>query len=173
MGRYAFSSLDSSLSRSSARASGYNTAIALANGIASGRSAVVSAAANVAYAAISAAQSALQIHSPSRVFTDMGENSVNAFAGGFENEQKSMMGRIKDALDFGMQNAVFASRIETDYGSMSDAIKAGLEGFSAQAMSPININVYARDGQNEKEIANIVMDRLQRMVNQREAVFGT
>lgn len=173
VGRSAISSLDSSLSRSSARASGYNTAIALANGIASGRSAVVSAAANVAYAAISAAQSALQIHSPSRVFLDMGENSVSAFASGFENEQKSMMGRIKDTLDFGMQNAVFASRIETDYGSMSDAIKAGLEGFSAQAMSPININVYARDGQNEREIANIVMDRLQRMVNQREAVFGT
>lgn len=173
VGRSAISSLDSSLSRSSARASGYNTAIALANGIASGRSAVVSAAANVAYAAISAAQSALQIHSPSRVFTDMGENSVNAFAGGFENKQKSMMGRIKDTLDFGMQNAVFASRVETDYGSMSDAIKAGLEGFSTQAMTPININVYARDGQNEREIANIVMDRLQRMVNQREAVFGT
>lgn len=173
VGRSAISSLDSGLSRSSARASGYNTAIALANGIASGRSAVVSAAANVAYAAISAAQSALQIHSPSRVFLDMGENSVSAFASGFENEQKSMMGRIKDTLDFGMQNAVFASRVETDYGSMSDAIKAGLEGFSAQAMTPININVYARDGQNEREIANIVMDRLQRMVNQREAVFGT
>ena len=54
----------------------------LASGIASGRSAVIAAAASVARAAISAAQSALQIHSPSRVTADFGEAFDRGFVKG-------------------------------------------------------------------------------------------
>lgn len=144
----------------------------MANGILSGRSAVISAAASVASAAISAAQSRLQIHSPSRVFLEMGENSVDAFARGFEEEKNDMIRRVGKTLDFSAENAAIEKRMSIDYSSMADALKKGIGRITGQA-GPISINVYASEGQSEREIANAVIERLQHLVDQREAVFGT
>ena len=172
VGRTAVTQINSSLSKSTLRVYGYNASIAMANGILSGRSAVISAAASVASAAISAAQSRLQIHSPSRVFLGMGENSVDAFARGFEEEKNDMIRRVGKTLDFSAENAAIEKRMSIDYSSMADALKKGIGRITGQA-GPISINVYASEGQSEREIANAVIERLQHLVDQREAVFGT
>lgn len=172
VGRTAVSQINASLSKSTLRVYGYNASIAMANGILSGRSAVISAAASVASAAISAAQSRLQIHSPSRVFLGMGENSVDAFARGFEAEKSDMINRVGKTLDFSAENAAIEKRFSVDYSSMTDALKKGIGSMGGQT-GPISINVYAAEGQSEREIADAVIERLQHLVNQREAVFGT
>lgn len=172
IGRLAVSAININLSKGTLRIYGYNASIALANGILSGRSAVISAAASVASAAISAAQSRLQIHSPSRVFLGMGENSVDAFARGFEAEKEDMIRRVGKTLDFSAETATIQKRMSIDYSSITDVLKKRIGSLGAQSAGPININIYAAQGQSEKEIANAVIERLQHVVNQREAVFG-
>ena len=171
VGRTAVTTINTNMQKSTLRIYGYNASIALANGILSGRSAVISAAASVASAAISAARSRLQIHSPSRVFMGMGENSVDAFARGFEVEKNDMIRRVEKTLDFSAENEEIQKRFSVDYNYMTDAIKKGI-GNANGSNSEININVYAAEGQSEREIANAVIERLQHLVNQREAVFG-
>lgn len=169
----ALSSMRSSLSASSFRGMGSNASSALASGILSGRSAVISAASSVAASAISAAQSQLQIHSPSRVFWDMGENSADAYASGMEARKKALIESVAGTLDMNMKNAIQANAAYGDYGAVADAIRSGMNGIQAgTTMGNVAINVYAAEGQSAREIADTVMERLQHLVEQREAVFG-
>lgn len=169
----ALSSMRSSLSASSFRGMGSNASSALASGILSGRSAVISAASSVAASAISAAQSQLQIHSPSRVFWGMGENSADAYASGMEARKKALIESVAGTLDLNMKNAIQANAAYGDYGAVADAIRSGMNGIQAgTTMGNVAINVYAAEGQSAREIADTVMERLQHLVEQREAVFG-
>lgn len=110
--------------------SGYNASMGLANGIYAGRSEVINAASSVAASAIQAAQSTLQIHSPSRVFWGMGENSMNAYAGGFVQDENKLTGEIIETLQFSMANAAAAiygaQTYEAMTGAIIKAISAGL-----------------------------------------------
>lgn len=162
----AVSSMRSGLPSSTFRGMGSNAAYAMANGISSGRSAVISAAASVAASAISAARSQLQIHSPSRVFWDMGENSADAYAGGLEERKKNLIDSVMGTLDFNMQNAIAATRAD------ADPIIRAIEGTAGTNMGGVTMNIYAAEGQSAREIADTVIYRLKHLVNQREAVFG-
>lgn len=67
-------------------ASGYNLSFGLAQGILSGQSTVVNAAVRVAQAAIRAANNTLEVHSPSRVLMETGQNAGQGLAIGMMNE---------------------------------------------------------------------------------------
>lgn len=100
----AISAMKGAAPSSAMYSTGYNVAAGLANGIYAGRSAVINAAASVAASAIAAARSALQIHSPSRVFWEMGNNSMNAYAGGFVENERKLAREVMDTLQFSMDN---------------------------------------------------------------------
>lgn len=106
--------------------SGYNVSIGLANGIYAGRSAAVNAAASVAASAINAARSTLQIHSPSRVFWDMGDNAVNAFASGFMDSERKVAGEVADTLRYSTQNAAAYSGNTGGYENIADSISRAI-----------------------------------------------
>lgn len=59
---------------------GKNVISGLKTGISDGKNSIIDAAKSIANSAIDAAKNAFGIHSPSRVFTDMGENTTSAFA---------------------------------------------------------------------------------------------
>lgn len=106
--------------------SGYNVSIGLANGIYAGGSAAVNAAASVAASAINAARSTLQIHSPSRVFWDMGDNAVNAFASGFMDSERKVAGEVADTLRYSAQNAATYSGNTGGYENIADSISKAI-----------------------------------------------
>lgn len=118
----AISAMRSAAPSSSMYSTGYNVAAGLANGIYAGRSAVINAAISVASSAIAAAQSALQIHSPSRVFWDMGDNAVNAFASGFADSEKKVAGEVTSTLQFSTRNAMDYTGRASNYENIADSV---------------------------------------------------
>lgn len=118
----AISAMRSAAPSSSMYSTGYNVAAGLANGIYAGRSAVINAAISVASSAIAAAQSALQIHSPSRVFWDMGDNAVNAFASGFADSEKKVAGEVASTLQFSARNAIDYTGRASNYENIADSV---------------------------------------------------
>lgn len=161
----AMHALINALDMGTARAYGRNLSDALAGGIRSGEAAVIQAASSVASAAITSAKRKLQIHSPSKVFWEMGENSDDAYALGMEENKRDMMARIQNVMDMGyvkgIQYTIGRSNIEASGGRQERSVNA----------NPI-INVYAAEGQSEETIAEIVMYKLQHQITQREAVYG-
>ncbi len=82
--------------------SGRNMMQGLVNGINSMKGAVMAAAQSVASAAASAVNSALQIHSPSRVMLQSGQYTGEGMAIGMEN----MAGRVREAANAAMSQPV-------------------------------------------------------------------
>lgn len=78
---------------------GYNMARALAIGIQSGQSAVVNAATSAAQAAIRATQQALDIHSPSKVFEEIGEQTGAGFILGIGGQTKAIAAQMNAIMD--------------------------------------------------------------------------
>ena len=145
--------------------SGYYAAIGFANGIRSGRSEVISAAAAVAQAAIIAAENTLEIGSPSKVFKEIGAFSSEGFAIGFDID--SLKKQIESALDFQQRNISNITAAQMKYDPVSRAIKSAPAG-----NVEVHIVVNAAEGQDENEIANRVMYKMQHAVNQKKAVWG-
>lgn len=148
------SGLDANLVRSYGR----NLADSLADGIRAGRSEVIRSATEMAQSAITAAQNTLEIHSPSHVFVDMGENSADAYGIGLENRRKELLRTVAGTMDM--------SGIAASIGP------AEITGNSRTVTYGDNIiNIYATPNQSEDQIADLVMYKIQHRVEQEEAAF--
>ena len=92
------SAVKGSLTATTLRSAGVNAMAGLRNGILAGRSGVISAMRSTARAAINAAKSELQIHSPSKVFEDeVGVMTMRGFGLGVEKEAKEQAKIIRNA----------------------------------------------------------------------------
>lgn len=78
---------------------GYSVSTGLALGIRSGESEVIRAAQEVAQAAITAANNKLEIHSPSHVFWNMGENSMDSYASAVMSKKREVERSVINSLD--------------------------------------------------------------------------
>ncbi len=145
--------------------SGYYAAIGFANGIREGRSEVISAANAVAQAAIIAAENTLEIGSPSKVFKEIGAFTSEGFAIGFDID--GLKKQIASALDFQQRNISNITAAQMKYDPVSRAIKSAPAG-----NIEVHIVVNAAEGQDENEIANRVMHKIQHAVSQKKAVWG-
>lgn len=140
------------------RSYGRNLADSLAAGIRAGQSEVIRSAAEMAQSAITAAQNKLEIHSPSHVFVDMGENSADAYGIGLENRRKELLRTVAGTMDM--------SGIAASIGP------AEITGNSRTVTYGDNIiNIYATPNQSEDQIADLVMYKIQHRVEQEEAAF--
>lgn len=138
---------------------GLNVAYGLANGISAGRSAVVSAVANMCASAVNQARSSLRIHSPSRVFAEIGEYTAEGFGVGYEDKMADVNGMIKKTMDYsGLKPGAGAG---TAAGAYTGAEKIVIE------MPIYNNGIYDRT-----EIAEIAMEGLSRAQGRKLAVKG-
>ena len=128
----------------------------MAAGIRSGRSAVISAASEVAQAAITAAQNKLQIHSPSRVFWGMGENSGEAYADGLESKKAYVRRSVMDALQFSaVKQAVSSSNMNFALGQLEMSLPQVNESEIYQAVYAAIIDGMANDNMSAEFIRAI------------------
>lgn len=79
---------------------GWNLSIGLANGITAGSSSVVNAVANMCQAAVNEARSRLDIHSPSKVFAELGAYTAEGFGVGYESKIADVNGMIRESMDY-------------------------------------------------------------------------
>lgn len=80
------STMQETIKKSNFDSIGYSISSGLAKGIRQGRSLVINAAAAVARSAATAAKQALDSHSPSKVFTVIGQTAPQGLAGGIEKD---------------------------------------------------------------------------------------
>ena len=90
----------SSLGSGTLYSQGYNVAAGLANGIRAGSHMVGSAVASLCASAVAAANSKLEINSPSKVFMRIGAGTAEGFEMGYEKKMGEVKRVIRDSMDF-------------------------------------------------------------------------
>lgn len=78
---------------------GKNVSEGLANGIRAGRSDVINAVARVCEAAVSEARRKLKIHSPSKVFEELGSYTAEGFGVGYQKQMNNVNGMIRSSME--------------------------------------------------------------------------
>lgn len=132
-------------------------------GISAGASAIASAARNAASRALQAAKNFLGIASPSKVMRDqIGKFIPAGIAVGIEANTKP----IVDAMDTLSGETVDAFSLS---GGKPHSIFRESGVSNAYRNTSISINVYPAQGQDEEEIAQSVMQRLQFLISREEA----
>ena len=95
------SAVNGSLTSTTLRSAGVNAMAGLRNGILAGRSGVISAMRSAARAAVNAAKSELQIHSPSKVFeNEVGVMTMRGLGKGVLKESKEQAKIIRNATRY-------------------------------------------------------------------------
>ena len=118
----------------------------LAKGIMSGLSTVVNSAVNVAQSAVSAVRSELGIHSPSKVFADIGKNMALGLANGWDNEYDRIRRDIEGGMDFGTASVDFASSgLGVASAGMVNGVSAAVQSAGTSGGS-ITVNLMMPDG---------------------------
>ena len=107
---------------------------------------------------VTASKKELGIHSPSKVFAEIGENMALGVGAGWKNTFGSVSKGITKTLDFG---ATAANRM----------INPAAGGRSV-SLGGVEIKVYGAQGQDVNQLADVVMQKLERAVRKKEAVFG-
>ena len=138
----------------------------IASGIASGVSTIISAAKNAALSALNAAKRALGIHSPSRVMRDeVGKMIPSGVAVGIETNTAELDRAMDHLADHSTTKLQKAMRVDVGTGS-------GNKKVATKALPNIVINIYAAAGQDVEELANLVAEKLQQLIEQEEVVFA-
>ncbi len=133
-------------------------------GVSNSASSLYSALKNLAKEALKAAKDKLKIGSPSRVFRDeVGKWIPEGIAAGITGNMNIIESALGDITDLTPSN---------DDSSWSTRGGHSGKGLLAVNYGGVNINVYAREGQNELEIAEEVSRILNQQVYQQRAVFA-
>lgn len=139
---------------------GYNLAMGMASGIRSGQSSVINAVADMCAAAVSTARSRLKIHSPSGVFEDIGELSVEGYEKGWENRIADVNRMIQDTMRYSAPS----QHVEAGAGygqALFDGGKLVLE-----------LPIYVGKTYSRTEIVEIAIDGISRRQNGRMSFKG-
>lgn len=103
----------------------------------------------------------LGIHSPSRVFADMGENMALGLGEGWDDQFSRVKKDIEGGMDFGTANI-----------AMTGTSESGRSGYGTTNMGGIYITVNAAAGQDAKQVAMEVSKILQHQFAQRKAALA-
>lgn len=155
---------------SSAYYAGYNLAIGMANGIYGGRSSVITAAANMASSAIRAAKNALGIHSPSKVFQEIGSFAAQGFPIGFEGQTANIERSVSSAMN--SISAAAISGIDFGTGYSGGSYSGGNSGQNVGDLTlqiPMYVNGVLTQTQVEKISLN-ALSKSQRKINSAKGV---
>ncbi len=146
-----------SLGRYTLYTEGFNVSIGLANGILAGRSSVINAVASVCAATVREARSDLGIHSPSKVFEELGGYTAEGFGVGYEKKMSDVNRVIRDSMEI------------PDLGGRSDGRRNGDHGGVGNVS--IELPVYINGIYTKKEVAKFTMKEINK--DQKYKMKGT
>lgn len=131
----------------------------LARGIMSGASQVISSAVNVAKSAISAVKGALSIHSPSRVFKDIGAYTMEGMHLGMNAEGSKVIdlaSSIASRVSSGFNSSLNVPKIQSDFRNASASVNAQVQHTHQISASPNQRVVTIQMDVNNDALAAIV-----------------
>lgn len=144
---------------------GLNIIIGIANGIRNGGSAIIDAAKQAARSALNAAKKALGIHSPSTVMRDeVGKFIPAGIAEGISGNQKTLTSAMCDLSDL----ATSSIQNELKFDTTRTVVAAPAKTYGDVSFT---FTVYGAQGQNVDELAEILMQKIQFAITQREAAL--
>lgn len=139
----------------------------IASGISSGARIIMDAAKNAARAAFNAAKNFLGIHSPSRLFRDkVGEQISAGMAEGITLNTGAITKAVTDA-----SGAAIGS-VDITAGISSGASVSPGNLSEEPSGNHIVMNIYGAQGQDVRELADIISRRINDVVGRKEAVFA-
>jgi TP901 family phage tail tape measure protein len=147
---------------------GANLVAGLVNGITSGMGAVKDSISNMGGAAIGWFKEKLGIHSPSRVFGELGGFISQGAAIGMESEQGRVV-RAAVGLATAAATAFTPAAATPLQAGQGAAIAAAAPGAGAAAAGPTTINIYAQPGMDAAAIARAVRTELDKRDRDRQA----
>lgn len=109
---------------------------------------------------VNSAKNALDIHSPSRVFADIGKNMALGVGVGWDGEYAGIKKDIDDGLNFSGSATLSASG--SGYGSSA----------TGGGIGSVNITVNGAKYSNERQLAKAIAEELQNMTNRKAAVYA-
>ena len=131
----------------------------LARGIMSGASQVISSAVNVAKSAISAVKGALSIHSPSRVFKDIGAYTMEGMHLGMNTEGSKVIdlaSSIASRVSSGFNSSLNIPKITSDFRNATASVNAQVQHTHQVNSSPNQRVVRIEFDVNNEALAAIV-----------------
>lgn len=144
---------------------GKNLIQGLIDGVKSMASKAISTVKNLGKSVVSGLKGILGIHSPSKVFEEIGQFTAEGFAIGYsetmQDVKKDMVGTM-DGMSANMTATV------TAYGNTDTLTGTG----ATYNGGNITLNIYGAEGQNVNQLAEIIAVKLQDMTNRRAAVYA-
>ena len=131
----------------------------LVNGIKAGISWVVNAARNVAQQAVNAAKGALGIHSPSRVFKEIGAYTMEGFGIGINKEGSNVvagMGAMAQSVTDAFSPSLNVPNIQKDFKNASASANANITHTHEYKTNPSQRVVTVQMDVNNDALASIV-----------------
>jgi phage-related protein len=146
---------------------GHNLIAGFWNGISNMIDWVIDKVSGFADSIVSTVKKAFGIHSPSRVFRDIGDNLGTAIGIGFDDsmsEVESDMLKATDGLTASMTADV------TAYGAQASTLSGSeVNNFNGGSIS---INVYGAEGQNINDLAEVIAIKLDNMTRRKGSVYA-
>lgn len=130
---------------------GLNMAKGLENGIRVGKSGVVSAVEEMCNAAVRAARTKLDIHSPSRVFSRIGEYTAEGFGQGYESKMADVNRMIRESMDYSAERKAAGIKTNRDQSQTNEKIVIELPIYNNGVYTRTEIVEIARDGITRKQ----------------------
>ena len=130
---------------------GENVSEGLASGIRAGRSDVINAVARVCEAAVSEARRKLKIHSPSKVFEELGSYTAEGFGIGYQKQMTNVNGMIQSSMEI--------PHIGSTGGS------TGSEGNAGAGKIVVELPIYVGKEYTRTEIVEIAMEGITQRQN--------
>lgn len=144
------------------------------NGIKNMASSLANAAKNAASAALNGVKNFLGIHSPSTVFRDeIGKNMALGIGEGFNRyfPIDDMTGTLQDSMDDITADSL--SSVGLDLASTPNSLPLGdINPNGNTNYGGFNINIYPDKNTNARQLADELMDEIQKRINQGRMVFG-
>lgn len=138
----------------------------LINGVKSLATKAVQTVKNIGSNLVSGMKSVLKIGSPSKVFAQLGEWTGE----GYLNGVKDSFGDVEDFMTNNMGdltgNMTASVNAYASQGQLQSGVTNTYNGGS------ININVYAAEGQNVNDLANVIAEKLEDMTRRKGAVYA-
>lgn len=170
LGNSAVRGASGSVSSSSLYNIGLNLAYGMANGISAGRSAVINSVANMCASAVSQARRSLDIHSPSRVFENIGALTIAGFPVGFESGTDDVIRSVEDSMDSISSAAIGAVDWGNGYNlAVGSSGSTPADGGNLNLQLPIYLNGVLTETQVEKISLN-ALTKSQRRISSAKGV---
>lgn len=150
-----------------AKAMGHNLIAGFWNGISNMIDWVVDKVSGFADSIVSTVKKAFGIHSPSRIFRDIGDNLGTAIGMGFDDSMSEVESDMLKATD-GLTTSMTAE--VTTYGAQASTLSGSeVNNFNGGSIS---INVYGAEGQNINDLAEVIAIKLDNMTRRKGSVYA-